>query len=94
MHELGEIRSFNPRNFTQDLRLREGVAYVEGSTIEHARRALSLGFAVYAEGCDGRAFVWGDNDGYKADVFFMGPARHKEFDSLDEAADFAASMCE
>lgn len=94
-HDLGAIKRFNPRDFTQDLRLREGTAYVEGSTIEHARRALRAGYAVYAEGCDGRAFVWADDDGeYKADLFFIGPAKPKAFDTLAEAADFAASLCE
>lgn len=91
---IGEVKRFNPRDFTQTLRLPAGTPYVEGSTIEHARRALAAGYAVYAEGCDGRAFVWPGVDGYEADVFYMTPAKPRSFATIDEAADFAASMCE
>jgi len=41
--DLGEVKRFNPRDFAQVLRVPEGAAYVEGSTIEHARRARRSG---------------------------------------------------
>lgn len=92
---LGKVRRFDPGRFAQSLRLPAGSLYVEGSTVEHARRALSAGYAVYAEGCDGRAFVWPSGDGaYEADVFYLGPAKPRRLETLEEAADLAASMCE
>lgn len=85
---------FSQKNFATKLRVPEGVPYVERSTIPEIRAALQEGYAVYGEGCDGRVFVWPAAAGYEADHFFFGPATAYHFDSADEAADFAAELCE
>jgi hypothetical protein len=91
---FGPIHTFNPRNFAQDLRLEPGHEYVEGDTVDQIRAALEAGYAVFAESCDGKAFVWPGEEAYLADRFYQGPARTHTFRTIDEAADFAASLCE
>jgi hypothetical protein len=85
---------FSRKNFATKLRVPEGTPYVEGSTIEQIKAAIRAGYAVYGEGCDGRVFLWATEEGYEADHFFFGPANPHHFDDLDEAADFAAGLCE
>ena len=94
--QFGEVKSFKPGNFPQQLRLPEGTEYVEPDTEEGIRAALDAGYAVYVQSCDGRAFVWPEEggEGYLADRFFFGPARQHRFESVEEAASFAAGLCE
>jgi len=88
------VRRFNQGEYTIPLRVPDGMPYKLGTTSEQIKAALEEGFAVFGEGCDGRVFVWPVGSGYEADHFFLGPATPHHFESIDEAADFAAGLCE
>ena len=92
--ELKPVLEFRQADFPQQLHLSDGTLYVEAFTIDKIVAALEAGYAVYGEGCNGRVFVWGDKDGYKADHFYLGPATLYYFDTVWAAADFAAELCE
>jgi hypothetical protein len=87
-------KTFRPESFPMELRLPAGTEYVEADTLEQIRNALAAGRAVYAEGCEGKAFVWPAGEGYLADHFYAGRPRPHRFETLQEAADFAAGLCE
>lgn len=85
---------FSQKNYASKLRVPEGMPVVERDTIEEISAALDAGFAVYGRGCSGKVFVWPVENGYEADHFFFGPANAHHFDSVEEAADFAAELCD
>lgn len=89
-----DARRFSRKNFAAKLRVPEGMPYVEGGTISEIVKALDAGYAVYGEGCDGKVFVWPVEGGYEADHFFFGPPTPHHFERVEEAADFAAALCE
>jgi len=76
------------------LRVPEGIKYVEARSYEEIKAALEEGMAVYVESCDGRAFLWKQDGAVLADVFYLSDARPHDFGSLEEAADFAAELCD
>jgi hypothetical protein len=90
-----KIHEFHGADYAVKLRVPEGHEYVEASTIEEIREALDEGYAVFGEGCDGKAFVWpAEDDGFEADFFGLGPADSKHFDDAEAAADFLAGISE
>ncbi len=92
--QFAPVFEFRQADFPQHLHLNDGTLYVEASTIGKIKAALEAGYAVYGEGCNGRVFVWPAEDGYKADHFYVGPATLYQFEAPEEAADFAAELCE
>ena len=92
--EATEVKDFDPASFAAKLRVPPGTRYVEARGTERVREALVAGRAVFVQSCDGRAFVWREGPAYLADHFFMGPPRKLRFETLDEAVDFAAGLCE
>ena len=91
---MREIHEFHNADYAVELRVPEGHQYVEESTIEEIREALEAGYAVFGEGCDGKAFVWPGEEGYEADFFGLGPADNKHFGDAEAAADFLAGISE
>jgi hypothetical protein len=95
---FGEVHEFHQGNYPQKLHVPEGMKYVEVTTVEDITAALREGLAVYGEGCKGKVFVWPleqrNPDSFQADHFFLGPTTLHEFDDINEAADFAADLCE
>lgn len=89
-----EVHRFHGADYAVNLRVPEGYKYVEESTIEEIKEALEKGYAVFGEGCDGKAFVWPAEGGFEADHFGLGPANTKHFDDADSAADFLAGISE
>ena len=87
-------KTFQQDNFAIKLHVPEGMKYVDARHYEQIKDFLQKGWAVYAESCDGRAFVWREGDKYYGELFFMGPSKLMEFDSLEAAADFASGLCE
>ena len=93
-NDATNAKTFDPARFPMELHVPPGLEYVEESTLEGIRTALEDGLGVYVESCDGRAFVWPEDDTYRADHFFVGPARLHTFETAEEAADFASDLCE
>jgi len=95
---FGEVHEFNQGNYPQQLHVPKGMKYVEVTTIEDITAALSEGFAVYGEGCNGKVFVWPEEQEnphtFQADHFFLGPTTLHHFEDISKAADFAADLCE
>jgi len=87
-------KTFHQDDFATKLRVPEGTNYVEAHNYEQIKEALEKGLAVYAESCDGRAFVWRDGDKFYGELFFRSPAKPMEFKDIEAAADFASGLCE
>jgi hypothetical protein len=85
---------FKQANYPMPLRLPDGTPYVDGAKYDDILESLRAGMAVFVQSCNGRAFIWRDGDRYLVDHFFFAPARHLQFASAEEAADFGADLCE
>lgn len=89
------IATYNPADFPVELRVPQGMRYVNGAGLSEIHEALESGLGVFVEGCEGKAFVWPAGDGFLADRFFLGPPVSRlSFETLEEAADFASGLCE
>lgn len=52
------MREFDPRQYTQDLRLPPGLRYVHGHKVEDILATLQEGLGVYMESGEGPAGRW------------------------------------
>ena len=87
-------KSFHQADFATKLRIPEDTPYVDATAYEDVKAALEQGVAVHVESCAARAFLWKSGDKILADMFFHSPAQAFEFNSIDEAADWASELCE
>jgi len=85
---------FSQSDFSQKLRVPEGIEFIRADTAEDIRRALEAGIAAFVESCNGKAFAWESAGAYHVDHFFFGRAENRDFDSREEAVDFTADFCE
>lgn len=91
---MGAVRTYSQADFATKLRMPEGIEYVLADSAEEIRDALDKGQAALVESCNGRAFVWREDGKFRVDTFFFGPRRELDYESEDEAVDYASSMCE
>jgi len=87
-------KTFRQADFGVELRLPDGSGYVDAHGAEEIREALESGLAAFVEGCNGKAFIWRDGGIYRVDHFYLGRAKGYDFDSEEEAVDYAAELCE
>jgi len=87
-------KTYHQADFATKLRVPEGTEYVDANSYEDVKAGLEEGMAVHVESCVGRAFLWKAGDKIQADLFFLSPAKAMEFDTIDEAADWASELCE
>jgi len=88
------IKTYHSADFAPDLRVPEGIKYIEPHYEEDIREALANGMAVYVESYEGRAFVWPSGDHYEADLFFTAAPKARSFSTLDEAVEWASYFIE
>jgi hypothetical protein len=93
-NDPGPHKTFRAEDYAQDLRVPEGLPYVDGEKLEQIRDALEAGLGVYVESCEGKAFVWPEGDGFTADHFYYADPRRHDFETAAGAADFASGLCE
>jgi len=87
-------KTFHQADFATKLRVPEGAEYIDANSYEDVKAGLEQGLAVHVESCVGRAFVWKADGKFKADLYYLSPAKAFEFDTIQEAADWASELCE
>ncbi len=91
---MSDVRRYHQSDFATKLRVPEGIEYVIADSAEEIRAAIDAGRAALVESCNGRAFVWKDGPKTRVDQFFFGPRRQLDYDSEEDAVDYASSMCQ
>ena len=89
-----EIKTFSQKNFATKLKVPEGTNYIDASSSEQIKEALSKGLAAHTQSCEGNTFLWQNRSKYCAEIYFLSSSQYQEFDSLDEAVDLVASCLE
>jgi len=87
-------KTFHQADFATKLRVLEGAEYIDANSYEDVKAGLEQGLAVHVESCVGRAFVWKADGKFKADLYYLSPAKAFEFDTIQEAADWTSELCE
>jgi len=90
---VNSIKTFAQDEYAARLRVPEGTQFVEADSTGDIREALQSGRAAYVESCSGRAFVWKEGGLYKVDHFFFGPPRQIDYESEEDAVNYAAALC-
>jgi hypothetical protein len=91
---FGKTRVFHAADYAVPLSVPDGARFAEPKAKNNIKPALQAGLVVFVLSCDGRAFVWREGERYVADLFFLAPARHLEFSTVEEATEFASGLCE
>ena len=91
---MEQVKEFAQDDYAARLRVPDGTPFIEVYSVDEIRAALECGRAAYLECCSGRAFVWKEGPLYKVDHFFFGPPRQIDYESEQDAVNYASTLCE